>query len=360
MLVFDGAYLIPGLGDVRGNIEKEIWWGRFEHLVLRPMILSGASRDSGSDPTDMLRPGLLMGQITATKKYKEWSPTATDGSQFIAGILLYDQKVTYLGTDSDRYVPIVLMGNLKASCLLIPGEANYGISGHAYELLIRSQLSAGGRFVLDDIPQGSNYAAMHGTLSLTDDVTLTATANNWSYNNVGTAKAITITLPAPRVGFTLTVTQCAAFGITVTPAAANQFIYNGDASADTAFLSSIEIGSVLQFIGISATKWLVRRIPAVSVGTVAAAGDAVGNAAAIPALITTVTAADATKGVILPVVSPGTVVRVINTVAAVLNIYPPTGGQINAGGANVAYAAAASKIIDLIAITGTTFYAQAG
>ncbi|MEP0155243.1 head decoration protein [Pseudophaeobacter sp.] len=36
--------------------------------------------------------GTVMGQVTATKKFKDWDPTANDGSETVAGILLNPVK----------------------------------------------------------------------------------------------------------------------------------------------------------------------------------------------------------------------------------------------------------------------------
>lgn len=81
---------------------------------------------------------------------------------------------------------------------------------------------------------------------------------------------------------------------------------------------------------------------ALDVGTVAAMGSTQSNAAALAYGFNTVTAADATKGVILPAVAAGKIVVVINTVAAVLKVYPPTGTAINGGSDNAALSMAAS------------------
>jgi hypothetical protein len=67
---------------------------------------------------------------------------------------------------------------------------------------------------------------------------------------------------------------------------------------------------------------------------VAAAGSAQTDAAALFEGFTVVTGADGTKGVILPPGVPGTVVWIKGTTAAVLKVYPQTGGAINAIAAN--------------------------
>ncbi len=78
-------------------------------------------------------------------------------------------------------------------------------------------------------------------------------------------------------------------------------------------------------------------VPGTVVDSVAAAGSAQGDAAALAIGFNTVTAADGTKGVILPTAVAGKQVRVYNSVATNgLKIYPATGGSINGGTANAA------------------------
>lgn len=74
-----------------------------------------------------------------------------------------------------------------------------------------------------------------------------------------------------------------------------------------------------------------------SVATVASAGSAQGDAAALTGKTNNVTGADGTKGVILPSVGIGETIEVYNAVATNgLKIYPPTSGTINGGSANAA------------------------
>lgn len=76
---------------------------------------------------------------------------------------------------------------------------------------------------------------------------------------------------------------------------------------------------------------------------VAAAGTTQANATALSAtkFIHKVTGANATVGVRLPVGVAGMTHIVLNTVNAVLNVYPSTGQEIENGGANVVLACTA-------------------
>lgn len=70
---------------------------------------------------------------------------------------------------------------------------------------------------------------------------------------------------------------------------------------------------------------------------VAAAGSAQGDAAALTGMVNVVSAADGTKGVILPSAAEGLVIHVYSSVATNgLKIYPPSSGTINDGSANAA------------------------
>ena len=79
-----------------------------------------------------------------------------------------------------------------------------------------------------------------------------------------------------------------------------------------------------------------------STGTVVAAGSNQGNATLIVYNFTSVTGADATKGVILPTTSTGKLIVVSNIDAFTLKVYPPSGGKINRGSANAAITMAAN------------------
>lgn len=84
---------------------------------------------------------------------------------------------------------------------------------------------------------------------------------------------------------------------------------------------------------------------------VAATGTVQGDAAALLAGFTWVTAADAVKGVKLPVAKAGDMVIIKNddTANAVLKIYPATGAVINALAANAALSIALRTSVILVA-----------
>ena len=92
------------------------------------------------------------------------------------------------------------------------------------------------------------------------------------------------------------------------------------------------------------------------VAAVAATGTNQATAAALAEGINVVSAADGTKGVILPTAVAGMVIIVKNTAAGALNIYPATGGAINAVAANGAYSITNLTSSLLVASSTTQWY----
>lgn len=95
-----------------------------------------------------------------------------------------------------------------------------------------------------------------------------------------------------------------------------------------------------------------------TVSTVAAAGSAQGDAAALGSGTTIVTGADGTKGVVLPAASAGRYREVYNTHATNgLKIYPASGDDINDGTTNAAITIEGKTLAIFRAIDDTTWAA---
>lgn len=121
----------------------------------------------------------------------------------------------------------------------------------------------------------------------------------------------------------------------------------------------IESGGALQIAGVDVTTSLTAnkaRSSGTQYETVAATGANQGNAAAMSADFVLVTAADATKGVILPTPVAGRVLMLKNNAAAVLKVYPASGGQINAVGADTAMSLAANVSAIFMASSATQWW----
>lgn len=93
-------------------------------------------------------------------------------------------------------------------------------------------------------------------------------------------------------------------------------------------------------------------------GTLASAGSAQSDAAAVRASMTVVSAADGTKGVILPSAQVGDEVVLFNNAGSTLKVYPPTGSAIavpgtGLGSANAAYSQLTYKVTLYKYVTST-------
>lgn len=99
-------------------------------------------------------------------------------------------------------------------------------------------------------------------------------------------------------------------------------------------------------------------MPIIPTATVAAAGSTQTDAAAIATGFTLVSAANATKGVLLPAAAAGLVciVKNIDAANAMLKIWPAGTNVINALSASAAFSIAAKTSVILVAYDATTWY----
>lgn len=89
--------------------------------------------------------------------------------------------------------------------------------------------------------------------------------------------------------------------------------------------------------------------------TTAAAGSTQGDAALLSDGFNLVSAADGTKGVILPA-GGGRSVKIKNGAGAVLKVYPPSGATVNALLANTAMTMASSAAAEFMAYSAGAYY----
>lgn len=95
---------------------------------------------------------------------------------------------------------------------------------------------------------------------------------------------------------------------------------------------------------------------------VVATGSTAADAAALTGgVLNVVSAADATKGVLLPVAVAGDTLRVYSSAATnALKVWPRTGGEVNNGTADAAFSATARKPVLLECLDGTNWIATLG
>lgn len=260
----------PHVGTPVENVENSFYVGQPPLESFRGGTIDGASRDTGNSPdTTILRPGLLLGQVYSTGKLKQWSPTATDGTQFIFGILDNPAvKMTQGGTDYDRFRgQIMVKGQVNPARLLVPGQASFGITGTAYEYLIRQQMQAAG-FTFYEDPASSGLLGF-GTPFLggfrmvqakTADYTVKPYESGTLFTNRGASGTVIFTLPAsPVLGLSYGFYCVANQTLTVASAAGDDMVAINDAAADSVSFatSSLKIGGMFELY-YDGTGWLTR------------------------------------------------------------------------------------------------------
>ena len=245
----------PGISTQYNEEQIEILWGRAELAVMPSMLLSGAARDAGNTPTTLLRGGLLLGKITSSGKLIQASPTATDGSQNIVGILPFNMSAQLLATNEDRWMPVITSGYVKAASLLIGGNANRGIAGDTYEPWVRTQLAP--NFTLDDKPafKASSFSRIE---IVTADRTVVLADHGTLFVCYGGSANVNFTLPAMTHGFEVSFFNAQDYNMTVTATPADSLVTLNDAAADSiAFSTAGElIGASLKIVGLSNGKAL--------------------------------------------------------------------------------------------------------
>jgi hypothetical protein len=260
---FTGAFGLPGIQAALETVENVFWWGRFENNIYMPWVIDGATRDTGNTGyTDVLRPGLLLGEITATQKLTDWDHTALDGSQNIVGVLSYAQKMQRLGSNADRWLGWILVGgNVKGDKLIVPGQTNFGISGETEEHIARAQMHP--RFTFSDRLRGNTFGGWANVMDYGADAddayTVLESDNNTLFTNRSDSDAINFTLPTvAKKGLRYGFYAIADFAITVTAGTADTMVIFNDAAADSVALSTAGdiVGGMFEVIG-DGTSWLV-------------------------------------------------------------------------------------------------------
>ena len=257
---FDAHFGNPGMGTAIEEVQipTGLGWGKPFSLQFKQARIDGSARDAGNTGyTDVLRPGLLLGQVFSTGKLKEWSPTATDGTHRIAGILSQALKMTENGANTDRFFSVIVGGSIPARGLCVASSTSYGIDGLADEYMIRSMLSPACQLV--DDPFGLLTGVIKGILTVTATATLSELHMGTHIVVRGAVAAVNLTLPAtPKRGMRFLVTNASAQNLTITAGTADTMVVFNDLTADSVTLSTAGelIGGSFEIIG-DGTGWIV-------------------------------------------------------------------------------------------------------
>lgn len=256
-----GGWGVPGVGADRSVTESVILWGADQArngVLWQSGLVSGAARDAGNTPTTVLRPGLILGKITATGKLKEWDVTSTDGSQFPYGILDTELRAQdFDATDADRVFRVIVgRAPVKAALLLIGGTA---LTSATDQYLARRALVAAG-CVFDDDPQGWKAGVLRWDTKTGTTHSPTAADNGtvFFYSNAG---AVAVTLPTLVPGLEFTFIRTANEELAVASAAGDDIVVGNDLSADSITFTTAgeQIGAAIRvrsaYVG-GTLKWI--------------------------------------------------------------------------------------------------------
>lgn len=260
MFNFQGANLVPGLQTVLETTENQFWIGRWENQIWHYGDIVSTAVDAGNtNGTTTLRAGLLLGQITASGKLKQWDPAATDGSQNVYGILGAMQPMRYGAGSStaDRLVGMVMVaGRIDPAKLIVPGDTTLGIAGTVEEFDIRNQL--GTRFMFADGLISLPVSGWYGPVAKTGNYTVLDSDNNTLFTNSGAAGTVNFTLPVTaKKGLRYAFYVAADQTLTVTSGTADTMVVFNDIAADSISFGTAgeKVGGMITVIG-DGSKWL--------------------------------------------------------------------------------------------------------
>lgn len=232
---------IPGSTGALESVERAVLWfgdnGQGGHYFKTANVDSTAV-DSGSSPTSLLRPGLVVAKLDATNQWVEYDPDAADGSQEAAGVLIEELNMhdPVAGAAADRMFRILVRGGVHA------GE----LTGLDYQA--RCQLVEKGIHFDDGINPRSPWRR---TVAKTAAYTVVAADHGKLFTTAGATGAVAFTLPAIAAGLTFYFLNLEDQDMTIASAEGDNMVAINDAEADSiAFSTSSEKTGA--FVGVSA------------------------------------------------------------------------------------------------------------
>ena len=111
-------------------------------------------------------------------------------------------------------------------------------------------------------------------------------------------------------------------------------------------------GSSPSFADLALTGSLTKSVA----GTVSAAGTTQGDATALTKTVNMITTATANQGVKLPTAAAGLTIKVINTTAVTIKVYPNTSDVIDGGTVNVGVNLSPYSSVELVAQDAVDWY----
>lgn len=258
-----GISQLPGIAAAVENTESALMWDKYEKFSFwnqNPIVSTAV--DAGNTPTTNLRAGLLLGQVTASKKLIQYDPTATDGSEVVYGVLLRDVAMINPATQAvaDQIGFVAMTGMVKGADLLILGTA---FNSSTYENVARAQMSQ--RFIFDDEIFGKSGFGSPWIREISKAADYQVLESDQGTLFTAITGAVVFTLPAIRAGsgpFEFLNLVDANMSVTSSGSSDN-IVWDQDLSVDTLAFStaSHKIGGRLRFRANAAgTKWYVENL----------------------------------------------------------------------------------------------------
>lgn len=258
--IYSGLDLLPGEYAAIESFENEFTGGRWENRDILGGVVSSTSVDTGhTSYTDVLRAGLLMGQLTSNKQLVPYDPTAATGAEELVGVLKNSLKINMGSVATTRFVGNIIHGGVvDPTKVVLASSTSVSIVGLTTEFHIRKQLRAAG-FKLTDALWEVPYGVVRKTVAKTTDYTITTADRNCRFTNAGASGAVNFTLPAnARLGLEYWFNVVADQNLIVTAGTADTLIVFNDIAADSiAFQTSSEkVGGAFHVFG-DGSKWVV-------------------------------------------------------------------------------------------------------
>lgn len=141
-----GLALVPGMGAAAYSAEHDlsdvVYGPLWNCMYLNYAVVSGAARDAGNtNNTTVLRPGLVMGVITASGKWAQFDASAVDGTEVARGILLqFGLNTQSDGADADRFLATILVRGVCNPSGVCLASGAYGLARSSTGLTVRKHL----------------------------------------------------------------------------------------------------------------------------------------------------------------------------------------------------------------------------
>lgn len=251
MMRTDVYGLPPGVTQAVETYEAAFTWGpRGLGRIAGGVIDSGATDPTNGTTTFELRPGLLMGQKTSNGAWTNYSPTATDGSEVAAGVMLCGMRMTDILTQQGvaRFYGVLIGGPVQAAKII------------GLDQMARQQMS--GTFWFDDnlgYP-GNHWYPWKRLQTKATNYSVTANDNNSLFDNTGATGTVTFTLPPIANGYYFGFRGVANQNFAVTSFEGGNIIALNNATANTLTFSTggQKIGALaIVYSDQSGTHWIV-------------------------------------------------------------------------------------------------------